>query len=121
MSDNSNIELIFSKGSDLETNNFVPTLNFETRELKDILPQKYQRTDLDLPNISEATVVEHFVGLSRNNYGVDNGIYPLGSCTMKYNPKINELTSRLPGFAQLHPLQNENEGALELIYNLGSG
>ena len=57
-----------------------------------------------LPELNEPSVVRHFVHLSHLNYSVDSGFYPLGSCTMKYNPKINEWAARLPGFAELHPL-----------------
>ena len=57
-----------------------------------------------MPEVAEVDAVRHFTNLSRLNFGVDVGTYPLGSCTMKYNPKINELVARLPGFANLHPL-----------------
>ncbi len=73
-----------------------------------------------LPEVAEPAVVRHYTRLSTLNHHIDRGMYPLGSCTMKYNPKINEITAALPGFAQLHPLQTEesSQGALELIYNL---
>ena len=73
-----------------------------------------------LPEVSEVAVVRHYTGLSRRNYGVDNGFYPLGSCTMKYNPKINEETARLAGFSKIHPLQPGQtvQGALSLLYEL---
>jgi glycine dehydrogenase subunit 2 len=72
-----------------------------------------------LPELSEVDVVRHYTWLSRRNYGVDNGFYPLGSCTMKYNPKVNEEIASLPGFAGLHPLQPEGtvQGMLELIHD----
>ena len=79
------------------------------------------RTDLaELPEISEVEAVRHYTALSRLNYGVDNGLYPLGSCTMKYNPKVNEAVAALPGFSQLHPLQNDSttQGALQLMFEL---
>mgnify|MGYP000912368121 FL=1 len=84
------------------------------------LPTEFRRKDLPLPEVSEVDVVRHFTRLSQKNYGVDLGIYPLGSCTMKYNPKINEETSRLPGFAFTHPLQPEDtvQGNLYLMYTL---
>ncbi len=84
------------------------------------LPADLVRDELPLPELSEIDVVRHFVRLSQLNYGVDNGIYPLGSCTMKYNPKINEDTARLPGFALSHPLQAPAlaQGSLELMYRL---
>ena len=86
------------------------------------LPSDYLREELPLPEVSEMDVVRHFVRLSQLNYAIDKGMYPLGSCTMKYNPKINEVTARLPGFAGLHPLQaiypESVQGALELMYKL---
>ncbi len=79
-----------------------------------------RRTPLALPEIDEPTVVHHFVRLSHLNYSVDSGLYPLGSCTMKYNPKINEAAARLPGLAQLHPLAPDAlaQGSLELMWTL---
>ncbi len=73
-----------------------------------------------LPEIDEPTVVHHFVRLSHLNYSVDSGFYPLGSCTMKYNPKVNEWAARLPGFAELHPLAPDTlaQGTLELMWRL---
>ena len=73
-----------------------------------------------LPEMAEVDVIRHFTGLSRMNYSVDEGFYPLGSCTMKYNPKINEAAARMPGFSRIHPLQPEEtvQGALELMYIL---
>ena len=84
------------------------------------LPTEFRRKDLPLPEVSEVDVVRHFTRLSQKNYGVDLGIYPLGSCTMKYNPKINEVAARLPGFAFTHPLQPEDtvQGNLYLMYTL---
>lgn len=78
------------------------------------------RQDLDLPEVSEVDVVRHFTRLSQKNYCVDLGIYPLGSCTMKYNPKMNEEAVKLPGFTALHPYQNVDDvqGALQLMYEL---
>lgn len=72
-------------------------------------------TEAQLPEVDEMTVVRHYTNHSANNFGVDNGFYPLGSCTMKYNPKINEEVAAMPGFTNLHPLQPDNtvEGAIE--------
>ncbi len=82
------------------------------------LPGEFLRKDLPLPEISENEVVRHFTNISQLNHAVDTGFYPLGSCTMKYNPKINEETARLPGFSQIHPLQPVEtvQGALGLMY-----
>jgi glycine dehydrogenase subunit 2 len=84
------------------------------------LPESFLRQDLPLPELYEADVVRHFTRLSQMNYSIDTGFYPLGSCTMKYNPKINEEVARLPGFANLHPLQpiETVQGALLLMYEL---
>jgi len=84
------------------------------------LPAGLVRENLPLPELSEADVVRHFIHLSSFNYGIDVGFYPLGSCTMKYNPKINEETARLAGFTGTHPLQPEItvQGNLALMYQL---
>ena len=84
------------------------------------LPEGLTREELPLPELSEMDVVRHFVRLSQLNHGVDIGFYPLGSCTMKYNPKINEDVCRLPGFALTHPLQDPEtaQGNLALMYAL---
>jgi glycine dehydrogenase subunit 2 len=78
------------------------------------------RTDLVLPEISEPEVVQYFTGLSQRNFSIDTHFYPLGSCTMKYNPKINDETAFLPGFAGIHPMQpaEQSQGALELLFRL---
>lgn len=78
------------------------------------------RDQVGLPQVSEPQVVRHFVRLSKMNYAIDMGLYPLGSCTMKHNPRLNEKIARHPGFASIHPLQPETtmQGALELIYTL---
>jgi glycine dehydrogenase subunit 2 len=84
------------------------------------LPEKLTRRDLPLPELYETEVVRHFTRLSQLNYSIDTGMYPLGSCTMKYNPKINEEVARLDGFAAIHPLQPVEtvQGALLLMYEL---
>jgi glycine dehydrogenase subunit 2 len=84
------------------------------------LPADLLRDELPLPEVSELQVVRHFVNLSQKNYAIDKGFYPLGSCTMKYNPKVNEDAARLPGFAHLHPLVDEEsaQGALLLMHTL---
>lgn len=84
------------------------------------LPAGLLRDSLDLPEVDQLTVVRHFTRLSRLNYGIDLGLYPLGSCTMKYNPRINEDAARLPGFWSSHPLQHPDtaQGSLALMYQL---
>lgn len=84
------------------------------------LPADLLRDDLDLPEVSELDAVRHFVRLSHLNHGIDTGFYPLGSCTMKYNPKLNEDMARLPGFAQVHPHQDPTtvQGVLAVMYTL---
>lgn len=85
------------------------------------IPAALRRSEeAKLPEVSELDVVRHYTNLSNMNFGVDTGFYPLGSCTMKYNPKINEEMAAMPGFKTLHPLQPDCtvQGALELYYNL---
>lgn len=78
------------------------------------------RKSIGLAEVNEPTVIRHFVRLSNQNYSIDAGFYPLGSCTMKHNPRLNEKMARLPGFADIHPLQDQStvQGALELMFNL---
>jgi glycine dehydrogenase subunit 2 len=82
------------------------------------LGENLTRGELPLPEVSELDIVRHYTALSKRSFGVDDGFYPLGSCTMKYNPKINEDMSGLPGFANFHPWEEveNSQGALELIY-----
>ena len=84
------------------------------------MPSELLRDDNGLPELSQLDVVRHYLHLSQQNFGVDSGFYPLGSCTMKYNPKINEEIARLPGFAGTHPLQPAEtvQGNLALMYHL---
>lgn len=79
-----------------------------------------RKTPLDLPGLTEPETLRHYVRLSRLNYSIDSGMYPLGSCTMKHNPRLNEKMARLPGFADIHPLQplSTVQGALELMNQL---
>ncbi len=83
-------------------------------------PSRFLRSELNLPELAQNEIVRYFVGLSRLNYSVDTGFYPLGSCTMKYNPKINEDVARLAGFAQAHPLQPAEtvQGTLAALFEL---
>ncbi|MCX7841426.1 MAG: aminomethyl-transferring glycine dehydrogenase subunit GcvPB, partial [Anaerolineae bacterium] len=108
--------LIFDLSSPGRQGCTLPPLDVPPTEL----PVEMLRDDLALPEVAEVDVVRHFVRLSQLNYAVDKGFYPLGSCTMKYNPKINEDTARLPGLAQVHPYQpiETVQGCLELMYRL---
>lgn len=85
------------------------------------LPRELIRKELPLPNVSEIDVIRHYSNMSRKNFGVDIGFYPLGSCTMKYNPKINEDIAKLESFMQLHPLSHQSciQGSLQLMWELG--
>ena len=84
------------------------------------LPQDLIRDELPLPDVNEIDIVRHYTNLSRKNYGIDLGLYPLGSCTMKYNPRVNEDIARLKGFSSLHPLVplSHSQGSLQLIWEL---
>jgi len=107
-------KLIFELSKEGRTGYSLPANRFGNYEV----PQSLRRAhDAALPECDEMTVVRHYTNLSGNNFGVDNGFYPLGSCTMKYNPKINEEMAALPQFQQLHPLQPEEttEGAREVV------
>lgn len=98
----------------------LPKNECEKHHINDI-PQHLRRsTETILPEVDELSVVRHYTNMSNNNFGVDTGFYPLGSCTMKYNPKINEEMAQLPGFTKLHPHQSSEftQGALELYYNV---
>ncbi len=108
--------LIFELSSPGRQGCTLPPLDVPAAEL----PTDMLRDDLALPEAAEVDVVRHFLHLSQLNFAVDKGFYPLGSCTMKYNPKINEDTARLPGFAQTHPYQPQEtvQGCLELMYKL---
>jgi len=87
------------------------------------LPGDLVREELDLPELDELTVVRHFTRLSQKNFSIDTEFYPLGSCTMKYNPKVNEVAASNPGWKNLHPLVGEEhaQGALELMWKLQEG
>jgi len=99
----------------------LPKCDVEEVNLESLIPKEFlSDKELNLPEVSEVDVIRHYTQLSNKNYGVDTGFYPLGSCTMKYNPKLNEDMAALPGFANIHPYQPEEtvQGALELMYKL---
>lgn len=100
----------------------LPACDVPEAPLSEMIPDRLLRDDPPaLPEVSEVDVARHFTALSMRNYGVDSGFYPLGSCTMKYNPKINEETARMKGFTQIHPYQPEQlvQGCLEVLYKTG--
>lgn len=104
-----------------EKSNGVEGIGFGECKLGDYLPQVLLRKEaVGLPQLSELEVMRHYKELSDRNFCIEEGFYPLGSCTMKYNPKVNELLASLEGFVNLHPLQDDEDaqGALELMYNL---
>ena len=99
----------------------MPVLDLPEKDIADLIPERFLRRDPALlPELTEGEVVRHFTNLSQMNYHVDKGFYPLGSCTMKYNPKANEAAANIGGFRDVHPLQPErlNQGALQLMYEL---
>ncbi len=112
------MKLIFERSRGGRKGVSLPKLDVPNKE--NVLPDEFLREELRLPEVSELDVVRHFTGLSTKNFGVDTGFYPLGSCTMKYNPKVNEDLARLPGFALLHQYAPEEltQGALQLMYEL---
>ena len=97
----------------------LPPLEVEKSDINENLAG-YLREELELPEVSEVDVVRHYTALSEMNYGVDSGIYPLGSCTMKYNPKRNERVARISGLSNIHPYQpiEQLQGSLEILYQL---
>ena len=107
--------LLFEIGSRDQTG-----VDFETKESEQSRLGGMERRGLDLPGLSEPETVRHYTRLSRQNYAIDLGLFPLGSCTMKHNPRLNEKMARLPGFADIHPLQPQEtvQGALEVINRL---
>ena len=115
-------KLIFELSSPGRKGFSLPTSDVPERKPEELIPGDFLREDPPaLPEVSEIDIARHFIRLSIMNHHVDKGFYPLGSCTMKYNPKINETLARLPGFANLHPHQPENtlQGALKLMFELG--
>src|SRR5205823_6704168 len=91
------------------------------RPLEELIPQRLLRAEpARLPEVAEPEIVRHYNRISKRNFDVDTGFYPLGSCTMKHNPKVHERVAALPGNARLHPLQDpaRAQGALELMWRL---
>ena len=114
-------KLIFELSKEGRIGYTLPTNELTQYSLKDIPTNLCRKEPASLlPEVDELTVVRHYTNMSNNNFGVDTGFYPLGSCTMKYNPKINEEICNLPVFANLHPMQPTStvQGALEIYYNV---
>ena len=115
------MQLIFEKSKKGRKAYSLPECDVPDVSL-DVIDKKYLRAEApELPEVSELDAVRHFTQISQRNHGVDSGFYPLGSCTMKYNPKVNELAARFDGFTKIHPYQQEKtvQGALKLMYDLG--
>ncbi len=113
--------LIFEKSSAGRTGVAPADFDVPAVQVEKIIPKKYIRDDIEgFPDVAEIDTVRHYTRLSLWNFGVDSGFYPLGSCTMKYNPKINEDIARFPGFSMVHPYAPEElvQGALELMSEL---
>ncbi|ULT54963.1 aminomethyl-transferring glycine dehydrogenase subunit GcvPB [Neobacillus drentensis] len=114
-------DLIFEISRQGRVGSSLPECDVEKLDLQQKLPKHLIReTPAELPEVSELQLVRHYTALSNKNHGIDNGFYPLGSCTMKYNPKINEDVARLEGFSRIHPYQPTEtvQGALEVLYEL---
>jgi glycine dehydrogenase subunit 2 len=119
---NPNEALIFERSQPGRIGYRLPPLDVDEQAIEKLIPHQFLRDD-DLegvPEVSEVDVIRHFVRMSTWNYSIDQGMYPLGSCTMKYNSRLNEKVARIPGFAGLHPLTDaeDAQGALEVIYEL---
>ena len=113
--------LIFEKSVEGRIGYSLPENDVPEVDLESFYPvEMLRKTAPELPEVSEVDVIRHYTNLSRRNYGVDSGFYPLGSCTMKYNPKINEDIASIEGLAQMHPLQDPQsaQGNLEILYNM---
>src|SRR5271165_4651095 len=112
---------IFQKGAPGRRAFECPPLDVPAAEAEELLPARFRREEpAGLPEVSEPEIVRHYVGLSKRNYDLDSGFYPLGSCTMKHNPRLHERVAALPGHSRLHPLQQPGraQGALELMWRL---
>lgn len=115
-------KLIFEKSIKGRKGYTLPKSEFNKYSVDTTIPTKFLRkTDLNLPEVSEIDIARHFLKLSQLNYCIEKGIYPLGSCTMKYNPKVNEKAASISGFADLHPCSEPKnvQGALRIMYELG--
>lgn len=114
------MELIFEKSRPGRVATGVPKSDVPEVAVDSIISKNLLRDDVDLPEVAEVDLIRHYTQLSKRNFGVDVGFYPLGSCTMKYNPKVNEEAAKLPGFTALHPYApvKFSQGSLQLMYEL---
>lgn len=114
------MELIFEKSRTGRTATAIPEPDIPLVPVESVIGADLLRGEVDLPEVAEVDLVRHYIALSKRNFGVDVGFYPLGSCTMKYNPKLNEEVARLAGFTSLHPLSPDGvaQGSMQLIYEL---
>src|SRR5919107_3378009 len=113
--------LIRDKGREGRRGYTLPKSDVEMKELESVLPEAYLRKEKPrLAEVDEPTVIRHYTNLSRENEGIDTTFYPLGSCTMKHNPRANEAAAVVAGFAGLHPLQpaEQAQGALRVMHEL---
>lgn len=113
--------LIFELSRKGRKGDSLPELDVPDVSVEELLEDSYiRKEEAKLPEVSELQLVRHYTALSNRNFGVDSGFYPLGSCTMKYNPKVNEVVARMPGLSHIHPYQPEEQvqGALELMHEL---
>jgi glycine cleavage system P protein (glycine dehydrogenase) subunit 2 len=112
---------IFQKGAPGRRAFVCPDIDVPAVDVSELLPERFRRVQPPrLPEVSEPEIVRHYVSISKRNFDLDSGFYPLGSCTMKHNPRLHERVAALPGHARLHPLQDPEraQGALELMWNL---
>src|SRR6202451_3958327 len=115
------VRTIFEKSKPGRRAGTLPPSGVPERPLTELIPERLLRAEAPrLPEVSEPEIIRHYNRLSRRNFDLDSGFYPLGSCTMKHNPRLNERVAALPGHARLHPLQDPEraQGALELMWNL---
>jgi glycine dehydrogenase subunit 2 len=119
-SEEDSMELIYEKSRPGRRACSVPACDVPETPIERLIDSSLLRNDVDLPEVAEIDLVRHYTGLSRRNFGVDIGFYPLGSCTMKYNPKLNEEVAKLSGFTMLHPYAPSAfaQGNMQLMYEL---
>ena len=112
--------IIFELATKSKASRYIRPLDVPKPDFSSWFGKAYRAEEPNIPDVDEISVVRHYTNLSNKNYHVEIGTYPLGSCTMKYNPKVNEDLAALPGFAATHPLQPDQtvQGNLELLYHL---